>query len=92
MYRHTTRCKRKQSNHKQALTIDNNTIENPRIYGIYDNNKWTTNSKVTNNTIKDTKSTHTMQYGIYKGRSGSKWTVSGNTITGYTKGRMFLAS
>jgi hypothetical protein len=76
----------------QALTIDNNTIVNPRIYGIYDNNKWTTNSKVTNNTIKDTKSTHTMQYGIYKGRSGSKWTVSGNTITGYTKGPIFLAS
>ena len=76
----------------QALTIDNNTIVNPRIYGIYDNNRWTTNSKVTNNTIKDTKTTHTMQYGIYKGRSGSKWTVSGNTVTGYTKGPMFLAS
>jgi len=76
----------------QALTIDNNEIVNPTIYGIYDNNKWTTNSKVTNNTIKDTKSTHTMQYGIYKRRSGSKWTVSGNTITGYTKRAIFLAS
>jgi hypothetical protein len=76
----------------QGVIINSNTIQNPKTYGVFDNNKWTTNSKVTNNTIKDTKSPHTMQYGIYKDRSGSKWSVYGNTITGYTKRATFLAS
>jgi hypothetical protein len=74
------------------MIIRNNKIINAGTYGIFDNSKWTSRSEVSYNTIRDTKTTYTMKYGVYQGHSGVVWAIEGNTIEGYTVKPMYLAS
>jgi Right handed beta helix region len=74
------------------MIIRNNKIINAGTYGIFDDSKWTSRSEVSYNTIRDTKTTYIMKYGIYQGHSGVVWTIKGNTIEGHTVEPMYLAS
>jgi hypothetical protein len=74
------------------MIIRNNKIINAGTYGIFDNSKWTSRSEVSYNTIRDTKTTYIMEYGVYQGHSGVVWAIKDNTIEGYTVKPMYLAS